>query len=351
MIISQTPFRVSFFGGGTDYPLWYRENGGAVLATTIDKYCYLSCRYLPPFFEHKHRIVYSVIERVKEIDEINHPAVREVLRYFNVNEGLEIHHDGDLPARSGLGSSSSFTVGLLNTLFALHGRLISKPQLARLAIDIEQNVIKETVGSQDQISAAFGGLNVINFNKDDSFEVTPLVLSRERKEDFESHLMLFFTGLSRIAATVAQSKVENFQKKRAQLLTMHQMVKEAQAILENPRVPISEIGRMLHEGWLLKQELSEKISNDFINEMYSSAMSAGAIGGKLLGAGGGGFMLVFADPSQHEKIRQKLKGLIEVKFKLENQGSRIALYDPNLGNNIPEIKSTLQPSTAERLIN
>ncbi|MDZ4662430.1 MAG: kinase [Pseudomonadota bacterium] len=339
MIISQTPFRISFFGGGTDYPLWFREHGGAVLATTIDKYCYLSCRYLPPFFAHKHRIVYSVIENVKEIEDIKHPAVREVVKYLGIRDGLEVHHDGDLPARSGLGSSSSFTVGLLNTLYALHGKLTSKAQLAKLAIHIEQNIIKETVGSQDQISAAFGGFNIIKFNRDDSFQVDPVIITKERKEELESHLMLFFTGISRTAETVAQSKLKNFEKKTSQLSTMFQMVQEAQSILESSRVSICEIGEMLHEGWLLKQELSDKVSNKFVSDMYTSALESGAIGGKLLGAGGGGFMLLFVPPERQEQVRQRLRGLIEVNFKFENQGSRITLYDPNLGNSVETLKA------------
>lgn len=211
MIITRTPFRISFFGGGTDYPGWYRQHGGAVLATTIDKYCYITCRHLPPFFEHKHRIVYSHIENVTHNDEIQHPAVRAVLNWSGIDEGLEIHHDGDLPARSGLGSSSSFTVGLLHALKALHGQMANKQGLARDAIHVEQNVIGENVGSQDQVSAAFGGFNRIEFNCNDSFDVSPVILSKQRQSELHSHLMLCFTGFSRIASEVAKSKIENLK--------------------------------------------------------------------------------------------------------------------------------------------
>jgi D-glycero-alpha-D-manno-heptose-7-phosphate kinase len=330
MIISQTPFRISFFGGGTDYPAWYRKYGGSVLSTTIDKYCFISCRRLPPFFEHKHRVVYSVVERVKEIEEIQHPAVREVMRYMNVKDGLEIHHDGDLPARSGVGSSSSFTVGLLNTLFALRGQVISKRELAQLAIHLEQNVIQETVGSQDQIAVAVGGLNKIDFHQDDSFNVTPLILHPERKQEFESSLLLYFTGLSRLAPEVAQSKVANLEKMAGELRAMRRMVDEAIDILQDRKTPIEELGKLMHESWMLKRQLSDKVTNPRIDEIYNTAIAAGATGGKLIGAGGGGFILLCVRPGEKDQVREKLRPLLEVSFRFENQGSRIALYDPDL---------------------
>ena len=211
MIISRTPYRISFLGGGTDYPGWYRENGGSVLATAIDKYCYISCRHLPPFFDHKHRIVYSKVESVKKIEEIQHPAVRAVLSKLGTNAGLEIHHDGDLPARSGLGSSSSFTVGLINALNALKGQQISKEDLAKQAIHIEQEILKENVGSQDQILAAFGGFNRIDFNPDDSFNITPVIINKDTIELLQNHMLLFFTGLSRFSSDIARDKVANFK--------------------------------------------------------------------------------------------------------------------------------------------
>jgi D-glycero-alpha-D-manno-heptose-7-phosphate kinase len=326
MIITRTPFRISFFGGGTDYPAWYQEHGGVVLATTIDKYCYISCRHLPPFFEHKHRIVYSRIENAQNIDEIEHPSVRATLGWFGNEKGMEIHHDGDLPARSGLGSSSSFTVGLVHALTALEGKCISKEQLAESAIHIEQNVIKENVGSQDQISAAFGGFNRIEFNRNDTFQISPIILNRNR---LQSHLMLCFTGFSRIASEIAQSKIENFKKRETELKLMKEMVDEAIHVLQDVSVSIEKFGTMLHESWLYKRSLSDKISTPEIDFIYEEARHAGALGGKLLGAGGGGFLLLFAKPEVQEKIRSRLKHLVHVPFKFENSGSRVVLYQPN----------------------
>ena len=329
MIITRTPFRISFFGGGTDYPGWFRENGGSVLATTIDKYCYISCRQLPPFFEHKHRIVYSLIENVRNVDEIQHPAVRAILRWSGCEKGLEIHHDGDLPARSGLGSSSSFTVGLVHALAALDGRYVTKDSLAKNAIDIEQNVIQENVGSQDQISAAFGGFNHIEFRNDDTFLVSPIILVKERRRELLSHLMLCFTGFSRIASVVAKSKIENFKNRNTELKRMGAMVNEAIQILQNEKTPIEEFGKLLHESWLYKRNLSSMVSTPAIDAMYEQAISAGATGGKILGAGGGGFLLLFVKPELQSKVRERLNGLIHVPFEFEDSGSRVVLYQPN----------------------
>jgi D-glycero-alpha-D-manno-heptose-7-phosphate kinase len=325
MIISKTPFRISFFGGGTDYPSWYREHCGAVLTTTIDKYCYISCRYLPPFFEHKHRVVYSKIENVKNIDEIEHPSAREILRFMDVKEGIEIHHDGDLPARAGLGSSSSFTVGLLNSLYALKGLMPTKTKLAKEAIHIEQNILKENVGSQDQVEVAFGGLNKINFTTDDEFQVEPVTIKKEKSQLLQEHLMLYFTGLSRYASEIAKDQIKNTAIKKKELTTMHEMVHEALKVLTG-KSDICEFGKLLDESWKIKRSLTDKISTKFIDEIYETAHSSGAIGGKLLGAGGGGFMLFFARPEDHHKIREKLKNLLYVKFKFENLGSQIVFY-------------------------
>jgi len=329
MIITKTPFRISFFGGGTDYPPYFRSHPGAVLATTIDKYCYISCRKLPQFFEHKHRIVYSNIENVTEIDQINHPSVREVLRWRGVQEGLEIHHDGDLPARSGLGSSSSFTVGLLNALSAQNGAMLTKEKLAREAIHIEQNIISENVGSQDQVSAAYGGFNCINFNRDDSFAVSPIIFPSGKKELLQSHLMLYFTGLSRLSSEIAQAQVENIKRKETELRRMYQMVQEGIDILQDSKSGIENFGRLLNEAWMLKRNLSDKITSPFIDELYGAAIKAGAIGGKILGAGGGGFLLLFASPEKHGLIRDRLSKLIHVPFQFESAGSRVVLYEPN----------------------
>ena len=329
MIITRTPFRISFFGGGTDYPAWYGENGGAVLATTIDKYCYISCRRLPQFFEHKHRIVYSVIEDVRKISEIQHPAVRAVLGWAGIEEGLEIHHDGDLPARSGLGSSSSFTVGLVHALHALNGRMISKKDLASEVIHIEQNIIGENVGSQDQVSAAFGGFNRIDFHRNDTFDVSPIILPQNRREELHSHLMLCFTGFSRIASDIAKSKIDNLKNRAVEINRIREMVDEAIGILNNSNTPIEEFGKLLDLSWKYKRSLSRKVSTPQIDDIYDEAQRAGAVGGKILGAGGGGFMLLFAKPEKQAAIRERLKHLVHVPFNFENSGSRVVLYQPN----------------------
>jgi len=328
MVITKTPFRISFFGGGTDYPAWYKENAGSVLSTTIDKYCYISCRRLPPFFKYKHRIVYSRAESTSKIDSIVHPSVRETFRFMKINEGLEIHHDGDLPARSGLGSSSSFTVGLLHALYALNGQMVTKQRLAEEAIHIEQNLIKEFVGSQDQIATAFGGLNKINFYTDSSFTLTPIILRKERIHDFESHLMLFFTGFSRIASDIAKEQIKKIHRTKKELSIMHQMVEEAVSIL-NSGSDIGEFGKLLNESWKLKRSLSDKVSNERIDKIYETACLGGALGGKILGAGGGGFMLIFARPKDQQRIKEKLKKLLLVPIKFEDSGSQVVVYSPN----------------------
>lgn len=329
MIITRTPFRVSFFGGGTDYPGWFQEHGGSVLATSIDKYCYISCRHLPPFFEHKHRIVYSRIENVCHNDEIEHPAVRAVLNWANVQDGLEIHTDGDLPARSGLGSSSSFTVGLVHALQGLSGKMSNKDNLARDAIHIEQNIINENVGSQDQISATFGGFNRIEFNRNGSFDVAPVIIPNSRRNELNDHLMLFFTGVTRFASDIAKSKIENLSQRTTELKLMRQMVDEAISILHNTNMSIEEFGKLLDVNWQHKRSLSNAVSTLEIDEIYNAAKSAGAIGGKILGAGGGGFILFFAKPENQAAICEKLSSLVHVPFEFENSGSRVVLYQPN----------------------
>lgn len=328
MIISRTPYRLSFFGGGTDYPAWYEKHGGAVLSTTIDKYCYINCRFLPPFFEHKNRIVYSKIELVQNVDDIQHPAVRAALKFMKIEEGLEIHHDGDLPARTGTGSSSAFSVGLIHALYALKETMVTKKQLAVDAIEIERNLLKENVGSQDQIAAAFGGLNKIIFRQDGSFTVEPVIMEGSRFLAFQDHLMLFFTGFSRYASEVAKKQIENMGEKNAVLLSMQQMVGQGLDIL-NGKGELAEFGKLLHESWMLKRSLAEGVSTPQIDEIYETARSAGAIGGKLIGAGGGGFVLLFARPEDHKIIREKLKKLIVVPIRFEMNGSQIVFYRPN----------------------
>ncbi len=329
MIISRTPFRVSFFGGGTDYPAWYQEPKGAVLATTIDKYCYITCRYLPPFFEHKSRIIYSVTEHVQKVEDIDHPSVREVLKFLNIHDGIEIHHDGDLPARTGLGSSSSFTVGLLNGLYALKGIMPTKEQLAREAIHIEQDLIKENVGCQDQTLAAYGGFNFIEFGGPNHLQVRLVTVGSERLKELQSHLMMFFTGFSRTASEIAAHQIKNTPSKVKELNEIYGLTTHALAVLKSG--DILDFGKLLDESWQLKRSLSEKISTPHIDEIYNTAKDAGALGGKLLGAGGGGFVLIFAAPELQPKIRQRLKNLLEIPFKFETLGSQIIFYQPNTG--------------------
>jgi len=326
MIISKTPFRISFFGGGTDYPAWYRKYGGAVLATTIDKYCYITCRYLPPFFEHKIRVVYSKVDSCKSIDEISHPSVRETLRFLKMNRGVEIHHDGDLPARSGMGSSSAFTVGLLHALYALKGRMPSKHQLARESIHIEQEILKETVGSQDQMSAAYGGLNLIEFSETGEISIKPVTLTQERIKELNSHLMLFYTGIIRTAADIAESYVNGIEERKEQLSRLNGLLEGSIEIL-NADKDIAGFGRLLHEAWNIKRSLSARVSNPKVDEIYSEARSAGAVGGKLTGAGGGGFMLLFVPPEKQREVRRKLNNLIYVPFKFEFSGSQIVFLN------------------------
>ncbi|HLQ75924.1 MAG TPA: kinase [Terriglobia bacterium] len=329
MIISRTPYRISFFGGGTDYPAWYRRYGGAVLGTTINKFCYVSVRTLPPFFDHRHRIVYSRIELPQTIEEIQHPAVRAVFQQQQIQTGVEVQHHGDLPARSGMGSSSAFTVGLLHSIRAYQGLTSSPECLAREAVRIEQDVIGENVGSQDQIWAAYGGTNIITFETDGSFKVTPVIIPDERCEELESHMLLFFTGLSRTAANIAKKQIENMDNAEMQLRLLQQMVGEASAILQDRRRSVNELGILLHDSWKLKKELADAVSNPAIDGIFAAALDAGAVGGKLLGAGGGGFILIIADPSKHSRIRARLKSLIEVSFKIGSSGSKIVVYEPD----------------------
>jgi D-glycero-alpha-D-manno-heptose-7-phosphate kinase len=327
MIISRTPFRISFFGGGTDYPAWYRQHGGAVLAATIDKYCYLSCRYLPPFFEHKFRVVYSKIENCHTIDEIAHPSVREVLHYLNIERGVEIHHDGDLPARSGMGSSSAFTVGLLHALRALKGQVSNQHQLAMESIYVEQELLKETVGSQDQVSAAYGGLNHITFLPNGEVSVRPMTISQERIQELDNHLMLFYSGIKRTASDIAESYVTDIDSRKRQLRILKDMVEESVSVISSHQ-DITAFGELLHEAWQAKRSLSAKVSNSQVDEIYERAIAAGAIGGKLTGAGGGGFMLLFVPPERQQQVKQKLNKLIHVPFKFEFSGSQIIFFDP-----------------------
>ena len=326
MVISRTPFRISFLGGGTDYPDWYCENGGAVLATTINKYCYITCRYLPPFFDHKSRVVWSHVEYVNSVEEIRHPAVREALAFLKVDDGVEIHHDGDLPARSGLGSSSSFTVGLLHALYALKGRMSSKRQLARDAIYIEQERLNEHVGIQDQIVTSFGGFNHVTIKNNGDYDVQSMILSTERSVLLQNHLMLFFTGISRSASEVAAAQIKAIPHKSGELRALSEMVDEGRNIM-NGNAEITDFGQLLHEAWRIKRSLTDRISTSEIDSIYDAGRNAGAVGGKLLGAGGGGFILLFVRPEDQGNVKEALKNLLHVPFLFESSGSQIIFYD------------------------
>jgi D-glycero-alpha-D-manno-heptose-7-phosphate kinase len=347
MIISRTPFRISFFGGGTDYPGWYLKHGGMVLATSIDKYCYLTCRYLPPFFEHKIRLVYSKIETCENIDQITHPAAREILRFMNIERGVEIHHDGDLPARSGMGSSSAFTVGLLNALYALKGQMPSKEQLAKESIYIEQEMVCETVGSQDQVTAAYGGLNQIIFHPNGEISVRPITISTERLNELNNHLMMFYTGIKRTAANVANSFVDELDDRRRQLRITKDLVEEGVSLLTGKQ-DITNFGELLDEAWQAKRSLSSVVSNSTIDEIYKSALSAGALGGKITGAGGGGFLLLFVPPDKQSSVKDKLDKFIHVPFKFEFSGSQIIFFDPENDYFAAEAERSSRPIAAFR---
>lgn len=327
MIISRTPYRISFFGGGTDYPEWYRLETGAVLSTTIDKYCYITCRHLPPFFPHRSRIVYSRVETVREIDEIQHASVRNVLRLLRLDEGVEIHHDGDVPARSGLGTSSTFTVGLLHALYRLRGEQPGRMQLAQEAIHVERDMNAENVGSQDQVAAAIGGLNRIEFGPGDKIAPTRIHVDHHRVIDLQDHLMLCFTGISRNATAIAEEQIRNTPRRRHELQDMAALVDEAISVLSG-QGPITELGPLLQRSWMLKKRLSSMITTPAIDDLYERAMREGAHGGKLLGAGGGGFLLLLVEPDRQPRLREILSDLVHIDFRFEDQGSHIILDQP-----------------------
>jgi D-glycero-alpha-D-manno-heptose-7-phosphate kinase len=329
MVITSTPLRISFFGGGTDYPVWYREHGGAVLSAAINKCCYITCRRMPPFFEYHSRISYSKVENVRRNDAIEHPSVRGCLQFMGIEEGIEIHHVADLPARTGLGTSSAFTVGLLLGLYALQEKMRDKHALAMDAIHVEQEVLQEFVGAQDQVSTAYGGFNRINFHTDGAIEVKRVLASQSRITELQGHLALYFTGFSRIASEIAKEQVRMTSQRTKELTTMCEFVDEAEAIVTNPQRSLDEFGRLLHEGWQIKRSLTQKITNADIDEIYEAGRSAGALGGKLLGAGGGGFMLFFVPPERRQALRERLKKLLCVPFSFNNKGSHVVVYEPD----------------------
>lgn len=326
MIITRTPFRISFFGGGTDYPVYYRECAGAVLSTAINKYCHIVCRYLPPFFDHKYLIRYSRKELPNTIDEIQHPAVRESLRFLGVEEGIEMVHTGDLPAMSGIGSSSAFTVGFLNALYALQGQMVTKQKLATDAIYVEQQLIGEDVGSQDQTAAAFGGFNRIEFGGSEHIFVQPVTINGDMLKHLQDCMLFYFTGFARIASEIAKDQIRNTPEKMQELCAMHSMVDGAVNILNGRPEHLYDFGKLMHESWMLKKTLAQRISNPQIDEIYQAAVDAGALGGKLCGAGGGGFMLLFVHPQYQPRVRKRLCKLLEVPFRFESMGSHVIHY-------------------------
>ena len=321
MIITRTPFRMSFFGGGTDFEEYFKEHGGAVLSTTFDKYCYVSVRHLPRFFDYWNEIIYSRIERVQHTEEIVHPAIRNAMLMKDMHE-LRLSYDADLPARSGLGTSSSFAVGMLNAFSALKGKKLSKQQLAEEAIYLERVLCKESGGIQDQIAAAYGGLNLISFGAD-GFRVKPLELSKERRQALNDSLLLFFTGFSRFSSDIQQNTVKALKDKEAELKEMTALVYEAETLLLNENASLDEFGRMLDHTWRLKRGISSGITTGSIDEMYEAGLRAGALGGKLLGAGGGGFLLFYVDREHRNAVMDAMKELLYIPFSFEDEGTAI----------------------------
>lgn len=327
MIITQTPFRMSFFGGGTDFPDFYKEHGGAVISTTFDKYCYVNVRHLPRFFDYSTELSYAKIERVTEIDRIEHPAIREAMKYLDMHE-LRLTYEADLPARSGLGTSSSFAVGMLNAFYALKGKYADKKKLADDAIYLERVLCGESGGVQDQIAASYGGLNRINFNAD-GYEVNPVIISPERKMQLNRNLMLYFTGFSRFSSDIQKTTQKALADKEKQLLEMLELVDEAEKILTS-KTELAEFGRLLDYTWKLKRGISTGISTDSIDRLYEKGIEAGALGGKLLGAGGGGFLLFYVEEDKQEAVHQAMEELLYVPFEFENSGTRVIHYTPEL---------------------
>ena len=326
MIISKTPFRMSFFGGGTDMPAFFNEHGGAVISTTFDKYCYVNVRHLPPFMPYYSELVYSKIERVDHIDDIEHPAIREAMRMLDIHE-IRLTYEGDLPARTGLGTSSTFAVGMLHAFYALKGKYADKRKLAEDAIILERERCKESGGWQDQIAAAYGGLNRIDFG-DNSFKVSPIIIHPDRKKLLNDNLMLFFTGISRFSSEIQKDTMNQQHDKTRQLKELLSLVNDAQAILEDKHSDMNDFGRLLDHTWKLKRDTGSKISNNEIDDLYQRGLKAGALGGKLLGAGGGGFLLFYVEKDKQQHIINELDELMHVPFELENEGSTIIHYNP-----------------------
>ena len=326
MIITQTPFRMSFFGGGTDIESFFKDHGGAVLSTTFDKYCYVTVRHLPRFFDYSTDLTYSKNEKVKSVDEIQHPAIRNAMKMLDMHE-LRLTYDSDLPARSGLGTSSSFAVGMLNAFYALKGKYASKEKLAKDAIHLERVLCDEAGGWQDQIAAAYGGLNRIEFDAI-GFRVLPVIISPERKKHLNSNLMMFFTGFTRLSSDIQKTNLVNQKDKIKQLEEMHSLVDDAEQILTDKTSDLNEFGRLLDYTWQLKRQTGSAISTNRIDELYSKGIEAGATGGKLLGAGGGGFLLFYVPKEKQENVMRAFQELLYIPFEFESNGTRIIHYSP-----------------------
>lgn len=326
MIITKTPFRMSFFGGGTDMENYFRENGGAVLSTTFDKYCYVNVRHLPRFFDYSTELTYSKMERVTDVEDIQHPAIRNAMKMLDMHE-IRLTYEADLPARSGLGTSSSFAVGMLNAFYALKGKHADKKKLADEAIYLERVLCNEAGGWQDQIAASFGGFNRINFNTD-GYEVLPVIISPERKKQLNENLLIFFTGFTRFSSDVQKTNNVTVADKRVQLKEMHALVDEAEKVLTDKSRCLDEFGYLLDYTWKLKRQTGSSISTNSIDALYQKGMEAGALGGKLLGAGGGGFLVFYVRPEKQEAVRATMKDLMYIPFEFENGGTRVIHYTP-----------------------
>lgn len=326
MIITQTPFRMSFFGGGTDMEEFFREYGGAVLSTTFDKYCYVNVRHLPRFFDYSSELIYSKMERITELEEICHPAIRNAMQMLDMQE-IRLSYEADLPARSGLGTSSSFAVGMLNAFYALKGKYADKKKLADEAIYLERVLCKEAGGWQDQIAASFGGMNRINFGAN-GYEVLPVIISMQRKQELNDRLMMFFTGFTRFSAEIQKANESSRADKKKQLLEMKGLVDEAEQVLVNEKVDLNEFGRLLDYTWQLKRQTGAAVSTDSIDTLYEKGIRAGALGGKLLGAGGGGFLLFYVEPEYQTHVKDAMSDLLYIPFRFENSGTKIIHYSP-----------------------
>lgn len=327
MIITRTPFRMSFFGGGTDMKAFFTEHGGAVISTTFDKYCYVIVRHLPRFFDYSTELSYSKIERVTSIDDIEHPAIRNAMKMLDMHE-LRLTYEADLPARSGLGTSSSFAVGMLNAFYALKGKYADKKKLADDAIYLERVLCNEAGGWQDQIAASFGGFNRINFNKDGTYDVYPLIIHPDRKKQLDDNLLMFFTGFTRFSSDMQKANAKGYHDKTKQLLEMLDLVDQAQEILTDKNSDLDDFGRLLDHTWKLKRQTGGAITTSSIDALYQRGIDAGALGGKLLGAGGGGFLVFYVQPEKKQAVKEAMKDLLYVPFHFEDGGTRVIHYTP-----------------------